>query len=103
MPLINFCLNVYSFALYLLIASLFLKIIFDSKANVTLKMANNIFSNYLYDNEECRKQKFYVKKFSYYLNKSISNIDRQLAKGLKFNDLEHEKKLPIKHVIKNYI
>lgn len=101
--LINFCLTLYSIALVSLILSLFLKIIFDSKANITLKMANNIFSKYLYGNEDCREQMFYRQKFSSYLNKSINNIDRGLAKNLKINNLEHKKEIPIKQLIKKYI
>jgi hypothetical protein len=66
-------------------------------------MANDIFINYIYGNEDFRKNRFYVKKFSVYLNKSINNIDRHLINGIKIEDLEYEKTFPIKTVISKYL
>jgi hypothetical protein len=99
----EFFLIVYSFGLLLLILLLFSKIAFDKDAERTFKMANDIFANYLYENEDYRKRKFYVKKFSSYFNMSISNIDRHLLKSLKIENLEHEAAFPIKHSIKKYL
>lgn len=99
----EFLLVMYFFGLLLLILLLFSKIAFDNDAESTFKMANDIFANYLYENEDYRKRKFYVKKFSSYFNMSISNIDRHLLKSLKIENLEHEEALPIKQSIKKYL
>jgi len=76
---------------------------YDNNTYITQKMANDIFINYIYGNEDFRKNRFYVKKFSVYLNKSINNIDRHLINGIKIEDLEYEKTFPIKTVISKYL
>src|SRR5208337_5397721 len=77
----------------------FLKRKYDNKANITLRMANDIFTNYLVENKDSRGNDFYVKKFCFYLNKSINNVDKHLKKGVRIEDIEHNEKLSIKKVI----
>lgn len=71
----------------------------DNDAYITLKMANDIFINYLAENESFRKNRFYAEKFSFYFNRSIENIDQKFTNGVKIGDLEHQKAFPIKKVI----
>lgn len=100
--LYHFFITINSLSILLLIYFLVLKTYYDSHSYYSLKMATDVFNNYL-DEHESRKKKFYVKKFSYYFIKAVNNIDRDLAKNLKVRNLEHENTLPIKPVIKKYL
>jgi hypothetical protein len=76
-----------------------LKFIYDNNTNITLKMANDIFTNFTIKDNYYRENKMFIEKFSFYLNKTINNIDSHLTKGVKIEDLEHDETLSIKKVI----
>jgi hypothetical protein len=54
----------------------------DNNINITLKIANYIFINYLDKTENIRNEKFYAEKFTYYFIRSINNINIHLPKGV---------------------
>lgn len=84
----------------LIFISLFLlKREYDHKTNITLKMANDIFTNYLIKNNDSRENDIYIKKFCFYLNKSIKSVDNHWTKGVRIEDIEHNEKNSIKKVI----